>query len=138
LLDEADRVDRVDEFGRRAVHDRHFRPVDLHERVIDVKTGERRHQMLDSRYGRAGRIAEHRAKRGLRHIRPLGLDQALAPVRQPRAQDHNSGIDVGGMKNDTGGSGRMNPEAVNLNAVAQRRLVAQFHLSTVPNSVPDA
>ena len=45
-------------------------------------------------------VADRRAKRGLRHIGALGLEQTLASARQSRAQKHDAGVDMGGMKNN--------------------------------------
>jgi hypothetical protein len=37
------------------------------------------------------------------HVRPLGLEQALATARQTGAQKDDAGIDVSGVKNELGG-----------------------------------
>ena len=40
LLDDAGAFDQEDEGRRAAVHDRHFRPVELDDRVVDLAAGE--------------------------------------------------------------------------------------------------
>jgi len=110
--------------------------VDLHQRVVDLQTGERRHQMLDRRHRRASRIAEHCAQRRLPDVRPLRFDQPFASVRQPGAKEDDSRIDVGGMEDHASGTSRMNADPLDLDAIAQRRLETKFHISNFPQLRP--
>ena len=45
--------------SRAAVHDRHFRPVDLDQRVVDAEAGQRGEHMLGGGAQRSVGIAEH-------------------------------------------------------------------------------
>ena len=62
--DQADLIDRVNERRRAAVHDRHFRPVDLDDGVVDAETRQRGEHMLGGRAERPGGVAEDGGKFG--------------------------------------------------------------------------
>ncbi len=51
---EAGLVDGVDEGSSAAVHDRHFRPVDLDDHVVDIEPAKRGQEMLGGGAERAG------------------------------------------------------------------------------------
>jgi hypothetical protein len=76
LGDESGAVDQEDEGRGGAVEDRHFRPVQLDDRIVDAAAGQRSHHMLDRadpRLGRAGQ-AEGGAEAGLDHMVVEGRD----------------------------------------------------------------
>ncbi len=66
-LGQADLVDGLDEAGGAAVHDRHFRAVNLDQRVVDAKTAQSREQVLDGRNRGAIAVTKHGAQRHARH-----------------------------------------------------------------------
>src|SRR6266852_1134633 len=108
LLDDAGAFEQEGEQRSAAVHHRHFRPVELDQRVVDLETGQRRHQMLDGRDRQAFAIVETRAQRLLDRVAPVGLDLRAgtvgaaeddARVRRGRMQRH--GHARPGMERDT-------------------------------------
>jgi hypothetical protein len=60
----ADLVDRLDERGGAAVHDRHFAGVDLDVAVVDAEAAQSREQMLDraDRHPESSPSTVHRVK----------------------------------------------------------------------------
>ncbi len=63
LCENAALIDRGDEGGGAAVHDRHFRAIELDHRIVDRAAGERRQQMLDRADADAFAIRQDRRKR---------------------------------------------------------------------------
>ncbi len=110
-IDDADLLDRIDEDFRTAVHDRHFRAVDLKHEIVEAERVDRGHHMLD-RGDRAGRRkAEHGAKIGIADLggNRLELDRAAilegAHEHDPRTglgRLHAEGDLAPGMDADTG------------------------------------
>src|SRR5262249_24800788 len=98
LLAQADGIDGPDKVNGGAVHDRRLRPINFDQDIVDPKPGKRRQKMLDRRNAGAGRVADHGAKRRLRHIGALGLEQAFAAAGQSGAQEDNTGVDMGWVK----------------------------------------
>ena len=78
--------------------------------------------MLDRGDRGAGAVADHGAERGLADVAPFRLDEAVAAVGQAGAQENDAVIGVGGMKDDAGGSGGMDADAMDLNAIGERLL----------------
>ena len=65
-------IDRSDEWRGAAVHDRHFRTVDLDDGVVDAEAVQRRQHVFGGRDGRAVLIAEHGGEFGGRHGTEIG------------------------------------------------------------------
>ena len=126
----------ADEIGGGAVHDRRLGPVDLDEDIVDLKAGKRGEKVLDRADAGARRIAEHRAKRGMGHVRPFGLEQALAAARQAGAKENDARVDIRGMKDDLSRRRRVDSNAGDRDAIAERRLKAYFHLQLSPGVQP--
>ena len=136
LMDDARLIDRADELGGRAVHDRRFRSVDFDQDVVDLQAGQRREQMLDRADAGARRIAQHRAERGLGHVRPLGFEQPLTAAGQAGAQEDDAGVDVRGMENELSRRRRMDSDAGHLDPAAERLLKAWLHRQLSPGERP--
>ncbi len=49
LLLDAGGLNQKDERSRASIHDRHFSSTEIHERVVDAQSGQRRQQMFDGR-----------------------------------------------------------------------------------------
>jgi hypothetical protein len=127
LLDDARLIDRAHELGGRAVHDRGFRSVDFDHYVVDLQAGQRREKMLDRADAGARRIAQHRAERGLGHVRALGFEQALTAARQAGPQEDDAGVDVRRMEDELRRRRRMHSDAGHLDPTAERLLKAWLH-----------
>ena len=83
LLDQAGAVDEKDEGRGRAIHNGHFRPVQLDYHIVHATAGERRHQVLDGRNLGAALTYQSGAERGLdgiipgrRHLRAVKVGTA--------------------------------------------------------------
>ena len=94
MLNPSGLIDRTDEVGGRTVHDRRLGAIDFDENVVDLQAREGRQKVLDRADARAGSIAEHRAKRSMRHVGALRLEQPLATAGQSGSKKHDAGIDV--------------------------------------------
>ena len=84
---DAGAIDRLDEGGRAAVHDRHFRSINLDGRVVDAERAEGGHQVLHRRHLRAG-DADGGAQLGGADVTEIGGDGvgAAIAVGQPETQ----------------------------------------------------
>src|SRR5271163_4857276 len=83
--------------------------------------------MLDGRDAGAGGVADRGAKRGLRHVGALGLEQALASAGQSRAQERDPGVDMGWMKDKLSGCSGVDADALDDHPIAQRCLRPKPH-----------
>ena len=83
--------------------------------------------MLDSRDAGAGGVADRGAKRGLRHIGALGLEQTLASAGQSGAEESDPGVDVGRMKDKLSGRRGVYADALDDYPIAQRCLRPKPH-----------
>ncbi len=82
--------DEEDEGCGAAIHDRHFRPIDIDDDIVDLGAGERRHEMLDGADRRPLAIAERRAQRRIDDVFPAcdDLDPAtelIGPAKENAA-----------------------------------------------------
>ena len=136
LLRNPDQIDRADEIGGGAVHDRRFWPVDLDQDIVNPETRERGQKMFDCADAGAGSIAEHGAELGLRHIGSSGLQETLASARQSGAEEDDAGVDIGRMKDDLSRLPGVYAGAPDRHAIAQRGLKAKPHLQLFPGLRP--
>ena len=127
LLDDANRIDRSDKVDGGAVHDRRLRPIDLDQDVVNPKPRKRRQEMFDGRDAGARGVADRSAKRGLRHVGALGLEQALASAGQSRAEESDAGVDMGRMKDKLSGRRGVYADALDDHPIAQRCLRPKPH-----------
>jgi len=72
------RQDARDEGRGGAVEDRNLRPVDLHQRVVDAATGQRRHDVFDGRNLDTFGIGDQGAKPGGGDRVPARRDHRVA------------------------------------------------------------
>ena len=114
--------DLLDEDARGAIEDRHFRAIDLDQHVVDLKTRQGRHQMLDGGNAGAGMIANNGAELGILHRGMARLDQPLTAIRQVGAQENDTRIRFCRMKNHASGLTAMNTNALDDNLIGQRGL----------------
>ena len=120
-------IDRIDEGRGAAVHDRHFRPVDLDDDVVDVEAAQRGQQMLGGRAQRAGGIAQHGREFGGGDGAHVGADLALDRAVGGDALEHDTGIVVGRMQSECDGAAGMDADAGEGSLVAQRCLLSALH-----------
>ena len=127
-FDEAGLINRLNEGGGRAVHDRHFRPIDFNEDVVDAKASESGEQMFDGGDGAGGGIADDGAQFGGGDLRPARLDGALASALKAGAQKHNSGIGFSRMKNQLNGGVGVHAGSAKSDLAFQRCLSCRHHM----------
>ena len=108
---DADAVDRLDEGGGRTIHDRHFRPIDFDQAIIDAEAVQRGDQMLDRADHVLRAVADDGAKLGHGDFGPVGLDAPAAAVGQTATQEHEAGIGVGRIENEADRFAGMNADA---------------------------
>ena len=106
-------VDRGDEGGRRAVENRRFRPVDLHQSIVDAQTGQSRHGVFDGRNRIAAAEPYRRAEFGRDDARPEGGRDRLGG--EIGAHEDDARIGFRRMQRDTRGLGGMDAKAVERN-----------------------
>ena len=123
---DADLVDRVDERGGAAVHDRHFGAVDLDEDVVDAEAAQGRHQVLDRRDGAAHAVADDGAERGGDDGAVMGVDDALAAAGETGAEEDDAVIGFGWVEGDLDRLAGMDADPLEGHAVAQRGLEPDF------------
>ena len=90
-------IDRVDEGRGAAVHDRHFRSVDLDHHVVDMQPAQCGEQMLGRRAERAFGVAEHGGKFSGGDRAHVGANFALGRAVGGYALENDAGVVVGGM-----------------------------------------
>ena len=120
-------IDRLDERRRAAVHDRHFRPVDLDDGVIDAEARQRGEHMLGGRAERAGGIAQHGGKFGRGDGADVGVDFTVGLAVGAAAHEHDAGVGFGGQHGQRRRRARMHADAADRGLLAQRGLPAGFH-----------
>jgi hypothetical protein len=76
--DEAGLVDGLHEGRRAAVHDRHFRTVELNKRVVDSEAAQGGENVFGSGAENAGGVAENGGEFGRGHRTVIGAHFALA------------------------------------------------------------
>jgi len=91
-------IDRVNEGGRTAVHDRDFRAVNFDNDVVDVKAAQRRQQMLRCRAKRTLGIAKHGREFSSGHGAHVGANLALDRAVRCNALENDAGVVVSRMK----------------------------------------
>jgi hypothetical protein len=74
--------------------------------------------MFDGRDAGAGGVADRGAKRGLRHVGALGLEQPLASAWQSRAEESDPRVDMSRMKDKLGGRRGMYANALDDHPIA--------------------
>ena len=111
----------------RAVHDRHFRAVDLDKHVVDAKAGERGEKMFDGGDRGVGGVSDHGAEFSHADLRPVGPDGPVPSVWQTRAQEDDAAVGLGRMKNDLHGSIGVNAGSGERRAGSQGRLFGRNH-----------
>ena len=109
--DQAGAVDRLDERRRAAVHDRHFRSVDLDDGIVDAEARQRGEHMLGGRAQRPGGVAEHGGKFGCGDGADVGDDFAVRLAVGAAADKHNAGIGFGRKHGQRGGRAGMHADA---------------------------
>ena len=107
----ADAVDRLDEGRGRTIHDRHFRPIDLDQAIIDAEAAQGGDQMLDGADHVLRAVADDGAKLGHGDFGPVRLDAPAAAIGQAAAQEHQAGMGFGGIENETDRLAGMNANA---------------------------
>lgn len=125
--DEAGRLDGCDELGGAAVHDRHFRAVDLDQHIVEAEAGAGRHQMLDRGDGAGSLVADHRAQLGGADLVVAGVDELLMPAFEALAQEDDAGIGSGRPQGQAGRSPGMNADALQGHGRAKGRLPFSHH-----------
>ena len=94
---EAGLIDRVDEGRRTAVHDRHFRPVDLDHHIVHAEPAQGRQQMFRGRAKRAVGIAQDGGKFGGGDRADVGANFALDRTVAGHALEDDAAVVVGGI-----------------------------------------
>jgi hypothetical protein len=94
LLAATGAVQDLDEGLGRAVHDRHFRTVQLDHAVVDGQGGQGGHQVLDGRDAHVGGVVDDGAQLGLAD--GVRLDRhAVVAVMDVGAHEDDPGVDRG-------------------------------------------
>ena len=106
-------IERIDESRGAAVHDRHFRPVDLDDDVVDVEAAQRGQQMLGGRAQRPGGVAQNGGEFGGGDRAHVGADFALDRAVGGDALKDDAGIVVGRIQGQRNGTTGMNADAGN-------------------------
>ena len=130
-------IDRGDEGAGAAVHDRHFRPVNLDHDVVDVERAERRHEVLDGG-DRRTRRADRGAEIGGVDVGELRGDFPIAPGGDIGAEESDAGIGLGGMESYRDIAAAVHPDARNGSSPTQGRLSSPLchHDQLTPQSRP--
>ena len=122
--DDAGLIDRGDERRGAAVHDRHFRSVDLDDRVVDAAAVQRGEHMFGGGYRRAVMVAENGGEFGRGHGAVIGAEFAIGLSACAAAQKYDAGIGFGRMQCEIGGCAGMNADTGYGDMISQRRLPA--------------
>ena len=135
---EAGLIDGIDEGRGTAVHDRHFRPVDLDHHIVHAEPAQRRQQMLRGRAERTAGVAQDGGKFGGGDRAHVGANFALDRTVGGHALEHDAGVVVGGMQRQGDGAAGMHADAGDGNLVAQRCLLSTLHRTRLrrPTSKP--
>ena len=129
---DADAVDRLDEGRGRTIHDRHFRPIDFDQAIIDAETVQGGDQMLYGADHVLRAVADDGAKFGHGDFGPVRLDAPAAAVGQTAAQKNQAGMGVGRIENQADGLAGMNANASGeRDAVPESGLKIRLHLRSV-------
>ena len=97
---QADLCDQIHEGRRRTIDDRHFRTIDLDQRVIDTQRSKSRHQVFDGRDRHTGFIGDRGAETDGGDVGGPGLDAVLCGV-EIGPLEHDAGARRRGFQNQT-------------------------------------
>jgi hypothetical protein len=92
LGDNAGLIDRGDEGGGAAVHDRHFRTIDFDGGVIDAHTAQRSQHVFGGGNQRTVTVAQHGCEFGGDHGFGCRRNLAIAAI-EPGAEKNKTCID---------------------------------------------
>ena len=125
-------IDRRDERRGAAVHDRHFRAVDLDDRVVDAKPGQRGQHMLRGGAQRAFGIADHGGEFGGGHGADIGANFAVRAAVLAETDEDDAGVGFGGKHVQRGRRAGMDANTADGGRGAKRGLPASFHSWHLP------
>ncbi len=108
---DADAVDRLDEGCGRAVHDRHFRPIDFDQAIVDAETAQGGDEMLDGADHVLRAVADDGAKFGHGDFGPVRFDAPAAAIGQAAAQEDKAGMGFGRIEDQADRLAGMNANA---------------------------
>jgi hypothetical protein len=136
---QADLIDRSDERRGAAIHDRHFRPIDLNDGVVDTEARQRGEHVFGGRTERSGGVAKHGGKFGRGDGADVGGDFAVRLIADPAADEYDSGVSFRREHGQRCGQSRMNANTADRGLVAQGGLPTGFHARIVrPSHARDA
>ncbi len=104
-------LDGGNEGGRAAVHDRHFRTVDLDQRIVDAEAGQRGEHMLGGRAQRPIGIAEHGREFGGGDRAHIGAHFPIGTTLDAGAHEADAVIRIGRVDREGDRQARMDPDA---------------------------
>ena len=132
-LAQPDLLDRSNEGGGTAIHDRHFRAIELDDRIIDAKPAQGRHQMFDGGNAACLRIADNGAKGGGGDSAPMRGNLDVATGFRVLHGKHDARAGIRRMKRDLGRIAGMDTDALQRYGAGERGLPvgASFHQSIV-------
>jgi hypothetical protein len=132
LRNNAGLIDRGDERGGTAVHDRNFRTIDFDRGVIDAHAAQRGEHMLGGRDQRAVAVAQHGGKFGCDDGFSNRLNFAVGTI-QPGTDKNKTCIDRRRPNGQTDRQSRMNADARHSGLRPKRCLPAKFHSKPAQN-----
>ncbi len=125
---EADLIDRRDERRGAAVHDRHFRTVDLDHRVVDAEAAQRRQDVLGGGHQRARRIAQDGGEFGGGDRSGCRRGSRGRGGRRRRVRMKRMPVSASaGCRVSVTGKPGMNPDTGQRGLIAKRGLPADLH-----------
>src|SRR6478736_6654992 len=93
-------IDRANERYGAAIHDRHFRAIDLDNDIVDVEAAQGCQQMFGGRAKRALSVTEHRSEFSCRYGAHVGADLALNRPIRCNALEYDAAVVVSGVKSE--------------------------------------
>ena len=120
LLNDTGRVNQENEARRRAIHHRNLRRIHLDEAVVDPKTVEGAHQMLDRGHARLTDIHRRREPRVI-HVRRDSRN--IHGRREVRPTENNTGAGSGRLHHEMNSAAAVQTDSDGRDRFPQRSLL---------------